>query len=53
MLKLALRVKVMALTLVAEGPETNSQAGKLLKDLGVSMAQAWCFSKSLSAKSFL
>lgn len=53
MLKLALRVKVMALTLIAEGVETNSQATKAVKDLEVSMTQAWCFSKSLNAKSFV
>ncbi len=38
MLKLALRVKVMALTLVAEGVEINSQAAKAVKDLDVSLA---------------
>ena len=53
MLKPALRVKVMALTLVPDCVETNGQGAKKLKDLRVSMAQARCFSKSLNAKPFV
>lgn len=53
MLKPALRVKVMALTLVPDCVETNGQGAKKLKDLMVSMAQARCFLKSFKAKPFV